>query len=271
MVARRRVSERVRVFIGVGANHEDIEAQAVLEYTLKKHSSLPVDITWMRLSRDLESSYCGWDVERWGTPYEGFKWAVPSICGHEGRAIYIDCDFIVKGDIAELWREEMAPGKIAIARVDHPAPYFNFCLWDCAAAKKYVDDLTHLMSDLGANQHQTSYFAGHPSLIQTFAVGQWCALDTELGEERFADGIRAYHCSRMNVQPYMRYAVPRLARLGQEHWFTGTVLRHPSRELEAKFDALLREARHEGFVLTRYTKAECYGDYGFHKAAGAVI
>lgn len=42
----------VHVFVGCAANGEDAESQAVLEYTLRKHSSLPVDIVWMRQSPD---------------------------------------------------------------------------------------------------------------------------------------------------------------------------------------------------------------------------
>lgn len=256
------MSDRIRIFIGAGARGEDAEAQAVLEYTIKKHSSLPVDITWMQLSTDTTSPFYsapdigeGWHTERWGSPFTGFKWAVPAICKYQGRAIYLDCDFIIKGDIAELWRQEFKPNTIAVAHVGSPAPRFDCCLWDCAAAKKYVYDLSSLMADVGSHQTHAMYFAGRPDLITPFVGGEWGALDLDymLGDVVNVD-IQAYHCSRMSVHPYMRHAVPRLARLEREHWFTGTVLRHPSRELEAEFDHLLSEAKEAGFALSGYTK-----------------
>ena len=269
----------MRVFVGAGANGEDAEAQAVLEYTLKKHSSMPIDITWMQLSTDTSSPFYsahsineGWHPELWSSPFQGFKWAVPAICEYKGRAIYIDCDFVVKGDIAELWRQELNPNTIAIAHVGSPAPRFDCCLWDCAAAKNYVSSLSSLMADVGSHQQHMMYFASHPHLITPFADGEWGALDSgyALGETGKAD-ILAYHCSRMSVQPYMRHAVPRLARLGREHWFTGTVLRHPSRELEAKFDGLLSEAKEAGHPVGGYTNGLLYGDYNFHRSAGAPL
>ena len=65
----------VRVFVGCAPNHEDAESQAVLEHSIRKHASLPVDITWMKLSRDPVSPFSGWNTELWPTPFSGFRWA----------------------------------------------------------------------------------------------------------------------------------------------------------------------------------------------------
>jgi hypothetical protein len=43
----------------------------------------------------------------WGTPFSCFRFAVPELCNFEGRAIYLDADQLVLGDIGELW--DMAP------------------------------------------------------------------------------------------------------------------------------------------------------------------
>lgn len=48
-----------------------------------------------------------WPKRGWGTPFSAFRFAIPEMCGFEGRAIYLDADMLVLGDIAELW--EMTP------------------------------------------------------------------------------------------------------------------------------------------------------------------
>jgi len=54
----------------------------------------------------------GWVNNRsWGTPFTGFRFAVPELCHFEGKAIYLDADMLVLGDIAELWEQEPEMGR----------------------------------------------------------------------------------------------------------------------------------------------------------------
>jgi len=71
------MSEPIRLFVGVGANNEDLEAQAVLEYTARKHCSLPLDITWMRQAAD--GPWSGWACKTGRTPFTHFRWSIPSV------------------------------------------------------------------------------------------------------------------------------------------------------------------------------------------------
>ena len=61
--------DRVKLFVGCCSNGEDAESMAVLEYSVKKNSSLPVDITWMMQTHDETSPYYGWATETWATPF----------------------------------------------------------------------------------------------------------------------------------------------------------------------------------------------------------
>src|SRR3990167_3273822 len=38
-----------------------------------------------------------------GTAFSGWRWLVPELYGHEGRAIYVDADIVFLADVAELW------------------------------------------------------------------------------------------------------------------------------------------------------------------------
>ena len=68
--------ESIKLFVGCAPNGEDAETQMVLEYTAKKNSSMPVDITWMK--HEPEGIWSGWKSETWATPFSGFRWAIPN-------------------------------------------------------------------------------------------------------------------------------------------------------------------------------------------------
>jgi len=261
------MSDRIRVFSGASANGEDAEACAVLEYTLRSNSSMPVDLEWMSLSRDSRSPFYsapdldeGWRTERWGSPFTALKWAVPFMCGYSGRAVYVDPDFVVRGDLADLWHLEMPPGTLVAARRFGGAFRFNVCIFDCGAFRARLGlELLDLQRNVGTHQELMEHFAQNRSLVQALDPF-WHVLDTEI-EGTIGAEVCAYHCSRMNLQPYMRHAVPRLLRAEREHWFTGTVLRHPNPRLESEFDALLAAAVGSGYGLERYTRGPLYGRY----------
>ena len=56
-------NEVIQVFVGCDPNNCDLEQMMVLEYSLRKHTSHPVNITWMQLSHDTNS-------QRWIRKFE---------------------------------------------------------------------------------------------------------------------------------------------------------------------------------------------------------
>jgi hypothetical protein len=244
----------VRVFAGCAPNGEDAESQAVLEYTLRKFASLPVEIIWMRQSRDADSPFQGWRTELWSTPFSGFRWAVPELSGFEGRAIYMDSDVIARADIAELWRQEIPAGKVVLAKGGAESWRYCVSLWDCAAAAKFVEPISVLRARPGSHRSMTEFYRKNPRLVQAFQ-GHWNCIDgedfTDLGDPR----IKIIHYSSEAHQPHLRHALPRLAAAGQRHWFDGRVLPHWRPELQALFDGLLEEAIAAGFTPEKYVPA----------------
>ena len=79
-----KTSDTIRVFVGCDPNNCDLEQMMVLDYSIHKHTSAPVEIVWMQLSRDPESYWYsnpetgeGWDTTKWSTPFSGFRWSIP--------------------------------------------------------------------------------------------------------------------------------------------------------------------------------------------------
>lgn len=249
--------ETVRVFVGTSANGEDAEAEMALEWSLRSRSTLPVAITWMRLSHDPVSVWSGWNSSKWATPFSAFRWAIPAACNFQGRAIYMDVDMVAVADIAELWRMPIEPGKIVVAR---GGGSWRFCvsLWDCAAAKDYILPLDVLKADPASHVRMIDLFRRHPELVQAFPAGQfWNFLDTTDADLSLA---KVVHFTNMATQPHGPLALAR----GVHHWFekSGGVRKpHPNKALVALFEEAYRGALDAGYKLENYLPSEPFGDY----------
>jgi hypothetical protein len=247
----------IRIFVGCAASGEDAESLAVLEWSVRKHASEPVEFHWMKQSHDQQSFWHGWETSRWATPFSGFRWGIPAACQYEGRAIYTDSDVIFMADVAQLWRQPIPAGKVVLAK---PGSW-RMCvsLWDCAAARHHLPPIDSIRHN-PASHHQIGLRFRGPGLVAPFA-GNWNCLDGEDYADLHDPAIKAIHYTSMDCQPHLRHALPRLAAAGQKHWFDGTVRAHPRPDVEALFDELLAEAADHGFVPASYIPNEAFGPY----------
>lgn len=262
----------IRIFVGC-ASGDDLESQAVLEYSLRKHCSEPVDITWMALSGDPSSPFysnggAGWQTQRWSTPFSGLRWAIPALCGGEGRAIYLDSDVIVLGDIAELWGQEFRPGKFVMAKGGAEAWRFCVSVWDCAAAISHMHNSRDLRARPDAHQAMIAKMR-QSSGVQAFD-GAWNVIDGEDYPSADDPRIKLLHYSAENTQPHLKYALPRLAAEGRKHWFDGTVRPHWRADVVSLFDKMLAEAVANGYAPENYAPARPFGPYKIQSHSGYV-
>lgn len=254
----------IRIAVGCAANHEDIESQAVLEYTLRKYASEEVEITWMQLSRDPNNAfYCdpekgeGWKTKGWATPFSGFRWAVPNLFNYEGRAIYMDSDFIVRADIAELNKQEMKKGVICIAS---GGMRFDCVVWDCRAAMGIVPGIAQLQADANSHSKTIGFFSDKQHYIQRYSGGNWNTLDLQLPPSLDDPSVKAIHYTTMASQVHLKHALPRLAQGDTKHWYVGPQY-HARPDLQHLFDMELQDARAAGYIDEKYTQTPKYGKY----------
>jgi len=132
----------VRIFCG--ADRSEVLPFAVLAWSIRRHSSLPVDI------RSIHNDQAPLPADPRHSPYTEFsfaRFAIPALCGHAGKAIYLDSDMLVFRDIAELWNTPLDGARIAIEigsreqadRGKHAA----VMLLDCARLPWRVDDIVN--------------------------------------------------------------------------------------------------------------------------------
>lgn len=257
------MEDLVRIFVGTPANNEDLESQSVLEWSLRKHASQPLEITWMKLSKDPASFWYsdpragkGWVTRGWATPFSAFRWGVPAFCEFKGRAIYLDIDMIVQEDIAKLWHAPFNSGSFVIAKNDS-----TFCcsLFDCERAKKALPPIERIKGEYALYARLRREFrAGQ---VQPFPFSQnWNVLDGEHYHSLDDPEVKIIHCTSIPTQPQLKYALPRLKARGLEHWYKQPTRPHWRKDIIKMFDAYLEEAIAMGYPPDKY-EAPVFGDY----------
>lgn len=209
------VYETIRVFIGTEPKTEI--ARKVLECSIVRRTQAKVEFTPMIGP--------GWeypiDAIKVGTGFSLRRWMIPAACGWQGKAIYLDADQVVFGDIAELWtadRNFPAPAGTSAWLTYQPDkcsaspwPQTSVMLVDCAAAKKqwgwHIDKvLEHLSGKAKAAYHDFMHGTWMAPQPQKIPVG-WNHLNV------FDKHTKLLHYTKEPEQPWYRPEHP-LAR----HW-----------------------------------------------------
>lgn len=259
----------IRIFVGCPANGEDAEAQALFEYTLRKHHvDNDIEITWMMLSRDPASPWysepkknAGWNTEMWATPFSVFRWAVPHVCNYEGRAIYADVDKIFMADVGELARQPIPDGKALLWKDEK---HSCLMLFDCAKMKGKMPDFESMRRKRGG---YSVYRDTYARPIAAKFVGNWNTLDGENYPTLTDPEIKVIHFTKVETQPHLRWALPRLEAQGKKHWNQWTLhskqpLPHRRPDVAPLVETLWQNAQEAGYTAAKYeAMATNFGNY----------
>lgn len=238
--------DKIKIFIGGAPFGADAESQMVVEYSIRKNTTADVDIVWMRQSFDPKSPYFGWDSDKWGTPFSAFRWSIPEVCGYEGKAIYLDSDFIILSDIKDLWDQEFEDGKVVMAKGPSAPARFCISMWNNAAAKDWLPPIKSMRIDENIHKRMIKLFQNNQELVQPFQ-GNWNCVDG--GNNVQISDIDGLHFSNIPTQPQLKYAIPRLKREGSKHWYNKEVKQHSREDLLELFDQYYEEALSAGYEL----------------------
>lgn len=240
------MSDPIRLFVGADGTNCDLESQAVLEWSVRKHTTADVEIRWMQQAA--KGPWSGWNCRTGRTPFTHFRWSLPAVCEFQGRAIYCDSDFIFVADIADLWHQQIR--HMALVRNPVGKISTSCILFDCAKARGVVPPLDVLRVMPDAHGSTYDFFRKHPEYFDA-TEGNWDCGDLR-GYELGHPSVKAIHYTRIETQLSLKHAVPRLAREGRTHWYKGEIRRHDRPELQALFDGLLEEATANGYGIERY-------------------
>ena len=265
--------EPIRLFVGADGNGYDLEAEMTLEYSVRRNTTGPVEITWMRANHDPDSCWGCWDMSRWSTPFSGFRWAIPEYCRFEGRAIYTDNDVLFLGDLRELWESPLEDGRVIAAKGNG-----RFCvmLLDCARVPD-IGSVEGMKTRPFRHAQLCQFFADSSNGVQKFDR-QWNNFDGENDViARYTDGldiisviteIKALHLTDMSTNPYMVLARKRLEAEGRTSWYDGPVRDHRRPDVVELVNEYYEHALDAGYELVDYEPETRYGPYRKQSQAG---
>lgn len=144
----------MKIFIGTDSRQP--VAWVVLANSIARHSSIPVEITPLVLSQ--------LPITRRGlTEFTFSRFLVPHLCRFQGRALFLDADMVVTGDIAEL-ANDMSDLASSV-RVMQDQPRFEwpsamlFNNYNCQMlTPAYVQDQHNALFDLAWADHGVGTF-----------------------------------------------------------------------------------------------------------------
>lgn len=144
----------MRIFIGTDPRQP--VAWVVLANSIARHSSIPVEITPLVLKQ--------LPLKRRGlTEFTFSRFLVPYLCKFQGRALFLDADMVVTGDIAELASDGY--DLKSSVRVVQDQPRFEWpsaMLFNCFNCQmltpEYVQDAKNSLFDLSWADHGVGAF-----------------------------------------------------------------------------------------------------------------
>jgi lipopolysaccharide biosynthesis glycosyltransferase len=203
-------TEKVRVFIGSG--EASLLERKTLIHSLRKHTRRELDIyvfngTHNSVERNSDDPFLApmsLKVKyRNVTEFSNYRFLIPQICGHQGRAIFLDSDMVCLRDIGELFDTPMngcdflAKGE-AYQGSDRWG--LSVMLIDCAKARFNLEQIfgeidQGLYSRTDFHQMTPKFLAHHP-----YRVG---ALDPRWNSFDYYDAdTRLIHYTNLVTQPW---------------------------------------------------------------------
>lgn len=183
--------------IVIGSSREQKLPSLVLEYTIHKYASSPVQVLH---SYDLKMEEPKKPELRSRTGFSFVRFKIPAMVGYQGLAAYLECDQLVFRDVKDLFAVPFNG-----ATVLRPANQAAVLLLDCNRLKW---DLPAILADLDAGKFTYKQLMENicieaPGNIRKTIPETWNSL------EKFIHGQTALlHYTQMDIQPWRRWGHP---------------------------------------------------------------
>lgn len=133
------VEQPVRIY--VGTDRSQLFAVNVLEYSIRRHTDLTIEVTPLL---DVELPVPKDPRQRQRTGFSFARFAIPHLAGHRGRALYMDADMLVFKDIRSLWTLPFDGSKVLL---QSELPEERARIRKIAAPKKRIKQTSVMLLD----------------------------------------------------------------------------------------------------------------------------
>jgi hypothetical protein len=197
------VQSPVRVY--VAATEAQMLAVRVLEYSIRKHASLTVQVSPLHLS-GIEIPIPAKPENRPRTPFSFQRFLIPSLTGYQGRAIYLDSDMQVFQDIRKLWN--VPPEGADLLAVQEPGstgrrPQFSVMVMNCTSLHWDIKEIVRSLDEGRLTYEQLMYDMAVAPRIQASLDPAWNSLERYHPEQTCL-----LHYTDMNTQPWLSCSNP---------------------------------------------------------------
>ncbi|HXH22452.1 MAG TPA: glycosyltransferase [Dehalococcoidia bacterium] len=188
----------VRVFVGTDRTQR--LAARVLEFSIKRSASMTVEFVPMC---DLPVPTPKDPANRPRTGFSFARFLIPSLCGYQGRAIYLDADMLVFDDITRLWEWPMGDADVVCAEAPTSSGrirQYSVLVLDCAKLSWRIDEIVKGLDEGRYTYKQLMYdfCIVPPSRIAAGLPPEWNSL------EKYEPGrTRLLHYTDMPTQPWV--------------------------------------------------------------------
>ena len=187
----------IRVF--VGSQREQMLAVKVLEYSIRRRSSMPVDVVPLHTC-SIEFPKPRDPRNHPRTPFSFQRFAIPLLCEFKGQAIYLDSDMLVFSDIRKLWMHPMGGADIQATPSSSTSrrPQFSVMLMNCSQLDWKPQQLIERLDSGEMNYERMVLDMEVASSVRADIDPIWNSL------EHFQKGRTALlHYTDMNRQPWL--------------------------------------------------------------------
>jgi glycosyl transferase family 8 len=191
------VQAPVRVY--VGSQEAQMLAVKVLEYSIRKHASMSVEVFPLHHA-NVEYPMPREVRNRPRTPFSFQRFYIPQLAGFQGRAIYVDSDMQVFQDIRSLWTLPFDGADLLAAREPDGGrkPQFSVMLLDCEALRWNLTDIVAALDRNELTYETLMYQMAVARNVRAAIDPRWNSL------ERYVEGDTALlHYTDMHTQPWI--------------------------------------------------------------------
>jgi hypothetical protein len=193
----------IRVF--VAATEAQMLAVKVLEYSIKKHTSMTAEVFPMHRSK-IEVPMPRDKENQPRTPFSFQRFLIPELMNWHGRAIYLDSDMQVFKDLRELWTLPFNGAQLLAAREPGETgrrPQFSVAVLDCSKLKWRISEIVCALDDGRLSYEDLMYHMTVADDIRAEIDPSWNSL-----EHYVAGEIALLHYTDMDRQPWVSRANP---------------------------------------------------------------
>jgi hypothetical protein len=194
------VESPVRVYVGTGP--EQMLAVKVLEYSIRKHASITVEVFPLNVAgAGIQIPMPKDPANAPRTPFSFQRFLIPQLAGQRGRAIYFDSDMQLFHDIRLLWTMPMEGADLLAAsnRGDSERkPQFSVMLLDCGALGWDIRDIVARLDSGELNYARLMFEMAVATNIRADISPDWNSL------EYYEEGKTSLlHYTDMTIQPWV--------------------------------------------------------------------